>query len=199
MIFGNPDTFAIYVDEVKHWLLDKEINGIVGIYVNGKFLLTNYGLISFYNDFENIIEKLDVVPCNQYVFDLTDIEILKFMLMERFPNWCANSEDEWGENLDNWYEIEENCKFDLRLESFSKGHAERFYLFGVKSMDNRIKLIFYIKNDMKDFFDFSSLDISNILSTVIDFSDYVFIIHELIMFLGNNGISVSWDSKAKNL
>lgn len=31
MIFGNPDTFAIYVDESKHWSLDREINGIVGI------------------------------------------------------------------------------------------------------------------------------------------------------------------------
>ena len=95
MFFGNPDTFAIYVDEVKHWLLGKEINGIVGIYINGKFFLTNYGLISFYSEFESIIEKLDVIPCNQYIFDLLDIEVLKFMLMERYPNWCANSEDEW--------------------------------------------------------------------------------------------------------
>ncbi|WP_241498123.1 Imm42 family immunity protein [Moraxella catarrhalis] len=37
MIFGNPDNFAIYVDEVRHWLIDQEINGIVGIYINSQF------------------------------------------------------------------------------------------------------------------------------------------------------------------
>jgi hypothetical protein len=104
-----------------------------------------------------------------------------------------------GKKLDNWNEIEENCKFDLRLESFSKGHVERFYLFGVKSLDNRIRLIFYIKNDLKDFFNLSSLDASNILSIVIDFSDYVFIIGELIIFLENNGVFVGRDSRPKTL
>ena len=50
-----------------------------------------------------------------------------------------------GKKLDNWNEIEENCKFDLRLESFSKGHVERFYLFGVKSLDNNKVDILYQK------------------------------------------------------
>lgn len=191
MIFGNPDNFAIYVDEVRHWLIDKEINGIVGIYINSQFFLTNYGLISLYNDFENILKKIDNIPCNQYIFNLSNIEILKFMLLERYPNWCANSNDEWEENLDNWNDIEENINFDLSLESFSKGHAESFHLFGIKSLDDKIKLIFYIKNNLKDFFDFSSLDDSNNFSVIIDFSDYVEIVHKLIFFLNEKGVFIN--------
>lgn len=199
MIFGNPDTFAIYVDEVKNWLFDKEINGIVGIYIKGRFFLTNYGLVSLYNEFENIIKVSNDIPCNQLVFNLSDVEILKFMLMERYPNWCANSEYEWEENLDNWDDVEENFKFDLSLESFSKGHNGSFHLFGARSLNDKIKLIFYIKNNLMDFFNFSLLNDSNILSIIIDISDYIFIINELMIFLENNGISVSWDSKPKTL
>ena len=50
-----------------------------------------------------------------------------------------------------------------------------------------------------DFFNFSLLNDSNILSIIIDISDYIFIINELMIFLENNGISVSWDSKPKTL
>lgn len=194
MIFGNPDTFAIYVDRVKYWLLDQEVNGIVGIYLNGKFFLTNYGLVSFYNEFEDVLKKIDDIPCNQYVFDLPDVEILKFMLMERYPNWCANSEDEWEENLENWNEVEENIKFDLSLYSFSRGHAGSFHLFGVKSLDNKLKLVFYTKNNLKDFFDFSLLNASNIWSVIINFNDYIILIHELILFLENNGVLIKRDN-----
>ncbi|OOS01766.1 Immunity protein 42 [Moraxella cuniculi DSM 21768] len=194
MIFGNPDTFAIYVDRVKYWLLDQEVNGIVGIYLNGKFFSTNYGLVSFYNEFEDVFKKIDCIPCNQHVFDLPDVEILKFMLMERYPNWCANSEDEWEENLENWNEVEENIKFDLSLYSFSRGHAGSFHLFGVKSLDDKLKLVFYTKNDLKDFFDFSLLNVSNIWSVIINFNDYIILIHELILFLENNGVSIKRDN-----
>ncbi|OAV15192.1 hypothetical protein AO376_0694 [Moraxella catarrhalis] len=113
------------------------------------------------------------------------------MLLERYPNWCANSNDEWEENLDNWNDIEENINFDLNLESFSKGHVGSFHLFGIKSLDDKIKLIFYIKNSLQDFFDFSSLDDSNNFSVIIDFSDYVEFVHKLIFFLNEKGVFIN--------
>lgn len=188
VIFGNPNTFAIYVDKVKSWKLDEEINGVAGIYINGKFYLTNHGLISLHNDFLNILEKSASISHNQSVFDLPDHELLKFMLMERYPNWYANSEEDWEKNLDIWTTKQENFSFDLSLESFSIGHVEKFYLFGVRGLDDYIKLIFYIKEDTKDFFDFSSVNNSNVESVVISCKEYKRNIKKLKKFLKENGI-----------
>ena len=35
MIFGNPDSFAVYLDKIEAWSNNSgETNGITGIYIN---------------------------------------------------------------------------------------------------------------------------------------------------------------------
>lgn len=190
MIFGNPDSFAVYLDKIDSWSDNsRETNGITGIYINKRFFLTNFGLISFNNEFGIFLNNSNNLQCDQSAFDLGDIELLKFMIMERYPNWYANSEEEWETNLDAWKDCDENHSFDLSLESFFIGHIERFYLFGLKSSDNYIKLIFYIKNDSKDFFDFSVLNSFNIESVILKADEYGFYINEIKSYLSKIGIN----------
>ena len=194
MIFGNPDSFAVYLDKIEAWSNNSgETNGITGIYINKRFFLTNFGLISFNNEFGNFLNNSNNLQCDQSAFNLSDIQLLKFMLMERYPNWYANSEEEWETNIDSWKDCNENHRFDLSLESFSIGHIERFYLFGLKSIDNYIKLIFYIKDDSKDFFDFSVLNSSNIESVILKADEYELYINEIKLYLFKIGINWSLD------
>ncbi|MGX2951571.1 Imm42 family immunity protein [Ursidibacter sp. B-7004-1] len=134
MIIGNPDKFALYLDVVDEWKNNNEINGLSGLCMNGEIFITNFGLISLDNEFLNFIEKVQCSPINEELYKLGSVELFKNLIKDRYPNWWANSQEEWDRKINDWNDISEVLLYDFRLESFSVGNEYDLYLFGIRGV-----------------------------------------------------------------
>lgn len=179
MIFGNPDEFALYVDIVDEWCsLYNNLEGLSGIWLKSELLITNTGLISLLNDFENIIEQTpQLIECPK-LYKLSDVELLKELLKARFPNWCASSSLEWEENIDEWQDVKEVNACDLSFESCHTGHEINHYLLGIRNQDE-VRLLLFRKSKKNDFFNFEEITNFDIASVEISYIKLQLIVSQL--------------------
>lgn len=185
MVFGNPDEFALYVDVVDEWCnLYDNLEGLSGIWLKGELLITNIGLISLSNDFENIIEQTPKLIACSMLYKLRDVDLLKELLKARFPNWCASSSLEWEENIDEWQDVEEVNACDLSFESCHTGHEINHYLLGIRG-HNGVRLLLYRKNDTNHFFNFEKITDSDIASVEITYAKLELIVSQLESYISN--------------
>ena len=179
MIFGNPQEFALYVDIVDEWSkLHNNLEGLSGIWLKDQLLITNTGLISLKNDFENIIEQAPkLVECSK-LYELEKLDLLKELLSLRFPNWCAASSSEWDENIDEWHDIKEVYSCDLSFESFHSGHEINQYLLGVRH-NSMMKLLLYRKNKEEDFFNFEKIIENDVVCLKLSYEKFQWTVTQL--------------------
>ena len=161
MIIGNPDNFAFYVDLVDEWCYGSEKNGLSGVYIKGKGIISNHGLIALDSEFSNFINRVNHIPSSETLFLLDNLSLLKELIKKRFPNWWANTENDWENNIGYWKHEDEDFSFDLTLESFNIGNNEQFHLFAIRNAAI-IKLLLYKKNDKSNFFNFSEISMNDI-------------------------------------
>lgn len=190
MIFGKPEEFALYVDTIQERSNEfNDLEGISGIWLKNRLFVTNSGLISLQRDFENIIETApQLIECsNLYMLD--NLDILKEILKKIFPNWCANSDVEWEENIDEWLDIAETTQYDICLESCNMGNALSYYLFAVKH-DDMVKILMYIKSKEHDFFNLGMIVDSDLECVEISYREFQTIIIQLESFIKKSRLDI---------
>lgn len=186
MIFGNPRKFALYIDAVEEWCkVSNDLEGLSGIWIEDDLFITNTGLISLINDFENIIEKIPLLTDCPRLYELSNVELLKELLKSRFPNWYANSNADWEANIDEWHDIKEIFDYDISLESFNMGNELNYYLFCVKNC-NKVKLLLYYKNKESDFFNFQRIVDRDIKCVEIPYEKIQYIINQIESYIIEN-------------
>lgn len=173
MIFGNPDKFAIYVDIVNDWHVHQsDIEGITGLYINGRLVISNYALIALHTEIESMLDfsvkNLKDIECFHV---LSDEDKARHLLSLRHPDWCAQSALEF--NQKNFQDKIEVFDFDASFESFSVGHMCRLYLFIIKK--NAHAEVIFIKHDVNpespDFIDLQNITRNNISSSIISIEE----------------------------
>lgn len=190
MIFGKPEEFALYIDTIEERSNEfNDLEGISGIWLKNRLFVTNSGLISLQRDFENIIETAPQLVERSNLYMLGKLDILKEILKKRFPNWCANSDIEWEENIDEWLDIEETTQYDICLESCTIGNALSYYLFAIKN-DDMVKILMYIKSKENDFFNFGTIVDSDVECVEISYKEFQTIIGQLESFIKKSRIDI---------
>ncbi|WP_230657929.1 Imm42 family immunity protein [Psychrobacter sp. I-STPA10] len=92
MIFGNPDKFAIYIDEVKDWSYPDFKEGIFAYIIKNQIIPNNcFGISSTLSSYwsELILHynsNQDLSRENQYIFELDDIEAYNLLDKMRFSD-----------------------------------------------------------------------------------------------------------------
>lgn len=116
MIIGNPDTFALIVDVVRHWNNDNHFNnGVLCLCIDG-VLMPNYLVNATLNtDLYVLLDYLENVKENVDVFQMDKREAFEHIYKLRFP------ED---------YDLDNDYSYDVSPYSLSD---QGYYVFAVKN------------------------------------------------------------------
>ncbi|MDE5583263.1 MAG: immunity 42 family protein [Ruminococcus sp.] len=153
MLIGNPDCFAVIVDVVECWNVDKTFqNGTLFFAVNGEIFPKEIQSATLSHDFHELIDLLKNIPVDEKIFSMPTEKAYRELHNLVYP--------------ENWWDIANDYRYMISTPSFS----DRNYLVFAVGNGEKVRILAarpdYCKEESMDI-----LDGIEITETFIDISD----------------------------
>lgn len=159
MIFGDPGKFAVSISLVSHWSNPSSLEGVFGIYINGRYFPQELDVrvSSIYEDVRDLsfgpLKKMPIIHSEYY--NLPTIDLYTFLLKRRHPSFVFDSLEDYEEYPDDLYE-DEDFEFDASTETLRWSRLQMFAIsntFETKILISSIDLLeayFFSINELKE-------------------------------------------------
>lgn len=181
MIFGNPDSFSIYIDRVENWCNGSFVEGFICFYINSTpFPSRFYEYVSTLNTNIHDLTKILLKPkFNKELFEKDKLELSKYLLKARYPAYAFNSQKEFDEYPNDLYEDED---YDYEIDVYFLSRVN-LPVFAIKN-DNSVRILLIKKflNNNENFLNLTMLKKDDIEEVVINSDTLEDIINNVIKF-----------------
>lgn len=179
MIFGSPDKFAIYLDEVEEWSSDGFTEGFICFYVNSMPFPSNFfDYVSTLN--LNLNDFLGYALLNPKIdnalFEKDKLELVKYLLKNRYPAYAFNSKKEF--DLYEYEDKDEDYDYSIEADFLERADISMFVIRNQKI----IRLLVVDRNHCERFFNLGNLKIDDIVEVYIKYDELMRITHDTINF-----------------
>ncbi|TNH10880.1 hypothetical protein FIA56_11890 [Testudinibacter sp. TR-2022] len=179
MIYGCPDIFAVYADEIQCWSNNTFREGIICFYFNNK---------PFPEDFYNYTSTLEVnikdlkdsnlskPNKNKELFGWRKLDLCIYFLKKRYPAHVFSSQEEYDKYPEDLYEIDD-FSYSLDIDFLKRSRLVGFVISdGIVS---RIILTRFLDGD-SDLFNLQNLKDSDVSEVYIKNNELSNIINDIL-------------------
>lgn len=174
MIFGEPEKFALIIEPFLFIEEMDDYDCYCGFYIKNKKFVSDSSM-TFNVQRESINNgALKKIVDNEKLFHMKIDECFRQLILYRYQNWVAESEEEFMEK--EWVDIDyDELIYSANLETSSLG-TDRYHIFCVGFLD-KVRLISY-KSSI-NFFSLGELHQYNINECVLSKIDLKNILNEI--------------------
>lgn len=162
MIIGNPDCFAVIVDVVECWNVDRTFqNGILFLAVDGEIFPKEIQSATLSYEFHELIDSLKNIPVNEEIFSLPTQKAYTELYNLVYP-------EDWNIDNDYRYMLSTPSLYDNDYLVFAVSNGEKVRILSAKPDYCKEEDVYIFEGEITEtFVDISEMnDIINKLSGI---------------------------------